>query len=466
MCTIMASSYSTPIGATQVGSYFVQQYYQVLQQQPDYVHQFYTDASSIVRVDGDSNESASALVQIHTLIMSMSFSGIKIKTINSLESWNGGVLVVASGSVKLKDINGWRNFVQTFLLAPQEKGYFVLNDVFHFVNEERSELVQAPVGSQNNLDAQPTSSNLLAEPPVHDYALEVEATEYVNSVNIQGNDAVEEYSYPEHDHENLYEAEAEAEYEYEYEYESEYEHDEADPEADVPEETHLGEETAQVRSFEEETSFPSNVVEVVPEPEPAAEEPVGEPSKLSYASILRAPKGPAPSVRIQPSYTKSAPPVSEWQPPVEQSISMPPAAPEASLDLADEGFSQEGESKSVYVRNLPSTVSSLDILQEFKNYGKIKQDGVFLRNRKDVGICYAFVEFEEVQGVQNAIKASPIQLAGRQVYIEERRPTSSSVSRGGRSGRGRGRGGRPAGRTFGRGSNPDDRVKSNGYRGI
>lgn len=465
MCTIMASSYSTPIGATQVGSYFVQQYYQVLQQQPDYVHQFYTDASSIVRVDGDSNESASALVQIHTLIMSMSFSGIKIKTINSLESWNGGVLVVASGSVKLKDINGWRNFVQTFLLAPQEKGYFVLNDVFHFVNEERSELVQAPVGSQNNLDAQPTSSNLLAEPPaVHDYALEVEATEYVNSVNIQGNDAVEEYSYPEHDNENLYEAEAEAEYEYEYE--SEYEHDEADPEADVPEETHLGEETAQVRSFEEETSFPSNVVEVVPEPEPAAEEPVGEPSKLSYASILRAPKGPAPSVRIQPSYTKSAPPVSEWQPPVEQSISMPPAAPEASLDLADEGFSQEGESKSVYVRNLPSTVSSLDILQEFKNYGKIKQDGVFLRNRKDVGICYAFVEFEEVQGVQNAIKASPIQLAGRQVYIEERRPTSSSVSRGGRSGRGRGRGGRPAGRTFGRGSNPDDRVKSNGYRGI
>lgn len=113
----------------------------------------------------------------------------------------------------------------------------------------------------------------------HDYALEVEATEYVNSVNIQGSDAVEEYSYPEHDQENLYEAEAE--------YESdEYEHDEAELEADVPEETHLGEETTQVRSFEEETSFPSNVVEVVPEPEPAAEEPVGEPSKLSYASIV------------------------------------------------------------------------------------------------------------------------------------------------------------------------------------
>lgn len=36
----------------------------------------------------------------------------------------------------------------------------------------------------------------------------------------------------------------------------------------------------------------------------------------------------------------------------------------------------------MYVRNLPSSVSTLDIVQEFKNFGTIKQDGVFLRNRK------------------------------------------------------------------------------------
>lgn len=38
------------------------QYYQVLQQQPDFAHQFYTDASNMIRVDGDSTESASALL--------------------------------------------------------------------------------------------------------------------------------------------------------------------------------------------------------------------------------------------------------------------------------------------------------------------------------------------------------------------------------------------------------------------
>lgn len=33
------------------------------------------------------------------------------------------------------------------------------------------------------------------------------------------------------------------------------------------------------------------------------------------------------------------------------------------------------------MRNLPSTVTSPDIMQEFENFGRIKHDGVFLRNR-------------------------------------------------------------------------------------
>lgn len=95
-------------------------------------------------------------------------------------------------------------------------------------------------------------------------------------------------------------------------------------------------------------------------------------------------------------------------------------------------FILSGESKSVYVRNLPSTVTSADIEQEFMNFGRIKPDGIFIRNRKvivlfcpyitecfhvytlkdakiasdiqEIGVCYAFVEFEDIVGVQNAIK--------------------------------------------------------------
>lgn len=97
---------------------------------------------------------------IDSLILSISFSGIKIKTINSIESWNEGVLVVVSGSVKPKDSCRWRNFVQTFFLAPQEKGYFVLNDVFHFGDEEVNDQPQPLEVPENNFDALQTAPSL------------------------------------------------------------------------------------------------------------------------------------------------------------------------------------------------------------------------------------------------------------------------------------------------------------------
>lgn len=37
--------------AWQVGTYFIRNYYNLLQMNPDVVHQFYSDASTMVRVD-------------------------------------------------------------------------------------------------------------------------------------------------------------------------------------------------------------------------------------------------------------------------------------------------------------------------------------------------------------------------------------------------------------------------------
>ena len=41
-----------------------------------------------------------------------------------------------------------------------------------------------------------------------------------------------------------------------------------------------------------------------------------------------------------------------------------------------------GEIKSVYVRNLPSTVSAAEVEEEFKKFGRLKPDAVAIRNRK------------------------------------------------------------------------------------
>lgn len=104
-----------------------------------------------------------SLQQIHHLVMSLSYTGIEIKSAHSLESWNGGVLVMVSGGVHLKGYSGKKKFVETFFLAPQEKGYYVLNNIFHYVDEEL--VLQHPIAylPQSNFDSKIHSSTIVRE---------------------------------------------------------------------------------------------------------------------------------------------------------------------------------------------------------------------------------------------------------------------------------------------------------------
>ncbi|KAI3760211.1 hypothetical protein L1987_50602 [Smallanthus sonchifolius] len=424
----MTNSYSSSVTASQVGSYFVQQYYQVLQQQPEFAHQFYTGSSTMLRVDGESTETASSVFQIHALVQSLHFSGIEVKTINAVESWSDGIIVVVSGSVKSNCFMGWRKFVQTFFLAPQEKGYFVINDIFHFVSDEVTKHLPSLLATVHKDGFQPvkSSQNLSA---VGD-ALEVEASEKFNSLHLGSRDQGD-YYYTSHEHQ-IQQQEEDAEDSEDYEEESPVEQ---------PSFNHADyfQETFYQNTVEyDQEPLHQNTSSYVQEPSQVVEKPAREPVKFTYASILQSNGKSMPSVPTQAPVVKSVPPTTEWNQPPEPVASF---APETTSHLTeDTSVNEEGESLSVYVRNLPTFVTSQEILQEFKNFGRIKQDGVFLKNRKDVGICFAFVEFEDISSVQKAIEASPIQLAGKQVYIEERRANSSSGARGGRGRGGRGRG--------------------------
>ncbi|KAL6970618.1 hypothetical protein U1Q18_030313 [Sarracenia purpurea var. burkii] len=159
----LPASTSQPATASQVGTYFVGKYYQALQHQREFVYQFYSDSSTMLRIHGDTIEAATALPQIHTLVMSLKYNGIEIETVHSLKSWNGGVLVMVSGSVQAKNFSGRRKFFQTFFLAPQVKGYFVLNDIIHFIDDES--LYPHPVTniSQSNLDSKLNASVTIQE---------------------------------------------------------------------------------------------------------------------------------------------------------------------------------------------------------------------------------------------------------------------------------------------------------------
>lgn len=58
----------------------------------------------------------------------------EIKTADAQASHKDGVIVLVTGCLTGKD-NLKRKFTQTFFLAPQDKGYYVLNDVFRYVEE-------------------------------------------------------------------------------------------------------------------------------------------------------------------------------------------------------------------------------------------------------------------------------------------------------------------------------------------
>jgi Nuclear transport factor 2 (NTF2) domain len=60
----------------QIGSYFASNYYQMLQTRPQLVHQFYNNASTMIRLDVATMETATA---IGMLVISLYAFTIKIK---------------------------------------------------------------------------------------------------------------------------------------------------------------------------------------------------------------------------------------------------------------------------------------------------------------------------------------------------------------------------------------------------
>lgn len=86
---------------------------------------------------GEINNQVLYLEQgINDKICSMDYKNYKveIKTADAQDSMKNGVILLVTGYLTGID-NLRRRFTQTFFLAPQDVGYFVLNDVFRYVDE-------------------------------------------------------------------------------------------------------------------------------------------------------------------------------------------------------------------------------------------------------------------------------------------------------------------------------------------
>ncbi|KLO13692.1 hypothetical protein SCHPADRAFT_915152 [Schizopora paradoxa] len=136
---------------SEVGWQFVPQYYTFVNKQPSRLHCFYTKLSTFVHGtegEDDANPPAYGQQEIHQRILSLGYENCKvfIHSVDAQASAAGGILIQVIGEMSNRG-EPWRKFVQTFFLAEQPSGYYVLNDIFRFLKEESVEEEQEEEGA-------------------------------------------------------------------------------------------------------------------------------------------------------------------------------------------------------------------------------------------------------------------------------------------------------------------------------
>ncbi|KAG4925890.1 hypothetical protein JHK87_051430 [Glycine soja] len=445
---------TTP-SAQVVGNAFVEQYYHILHHSPDLVYRFYQDSSVISRPDSSGvMTSVTTMKGINEKILSLNFKEFKaeIKTADAQKSYKEGVTVLVTGCLTGKD-NLRRKFAQSFFLAPQDNGYFVLNDVFRYVEDhEPSEL--PPVtgdGDAAAVTVTPEPGKIIIQ------KICIFSFKIYSGVGFM---LFSFFTEPSHF---------------------------ADSSAPDPTNSHVNKgqavaENAYEPSNHHERQIPvENVDNVEPhfqsngnDDSQATELASSAQEKKSYASIVKVQKegSVATKVYVPTNTLKSGPNKTENK--VVESVESTEVS-EAALDSVNNPESsdahEEVEGHSIYIRNLPLNVTAAQLELEFKKFGPIKPGGIQVRNNKQQGYCFGFVEFLSLNSMNSAIQtvsllsqASPVPIGGRQAVVEIKRTTTrvgSGINSTGRPrippGRGglrndsfRGRGNYGGGRGYGR----------------
>ncbi|KAI3782856.1 hypothetical protein L2E82_12914 [Cichorium intybus] len=388
---------AAPVSAQVVGNAFVKQYYHILHQSPGLVHKFYHDNSKLGRPEEDGTMSITTTMnEINAKILSLNYEDFRaeIKYVDAQESLAGGVNVLVTGHLTGKD-NIIRNFTQSFFLAPQDIGYFVLNDMFRYMDKPKHN-----------------------EVPTEDVVVVAPVTPEQEIAPVPDNNTPEEVAELTED---------------------------PQPEKIVLEEN--GEVPILVDEDQNQDQDPApEVVDEVPDSSQVAVEvntKIEEIPKKSYASIvMNLKQNGVPFSSPPPVMRKPQPRNQEQQLNNSLTATVVPE-PVSNVDTVENGINdEEGEGYSVYIKGLPLSATPAILEEEFKKFGPIKANGIQVRsNRQQQGFCFGFVEFETPDAVQKAIEASPVSIGGRNSVVEEKR---STISRGGSRGRfmvGRGGGG-------------------------
>ncbi|RSL61254.1 hypothetical protein CEP54_006296 [Fusarium duplospermum] len=453
--SVSAPAGNSNLSKDEVGWYFVEQYYTTLSKSPEKLHLFYGKRSQFVY--GLEAEVANVSVgrqAIQERIKALDFQDCKVRVSNvdSQASFENIVIqVIGETSNKAGEP---KKFVQTFVLAQQPSGYFVLNDILRYIDDEtddesaaapeepaeepevaEEEPAAAPVEPEAPKSVEETKEETAQlDPEVVDQKLE-EVSTSKDSAALNGSAAestVEEVKAPE-----------------------------AKPEIPAADADAAAEEIAEEDVKEPEKPkdpSPTPVSKPVAAP-PAPVQPAAPPKPMTWASraaaalprpVVPLPKTPTPPPAAAPAAPAAAAPAAEpaakdasgWQTAGAdskrqnrpQSISGPPTEKEGTLG---------------YVKYVTDKVQDAELRGTLAAFGELTYFDI---NRQKN--C-AFVEYKTAEGYQAAVAANPHTVNGENIVVEPRRPKANAYggsSYGGRGGiSGRGRGGADGGRSGGQG---------------
>lgn len=161
------------ISKDEVGWYFVEQYYTTLSRSPEKLYLFYNKRSQFV--SGTETDKVPVCVgqrAINDRIQELSFQDCKVRVTNvDSQASDSNIVIQVIGELSNKS-QPHKKFCQTFVLATQTNGYFVLNDIFRYLaDEEEEELEQeaepaaATTAATEEIQQAPGTESGFQEPP-------------------------------------------------------------------------------------------------------------------------------------------------------------------------------------------------------------------------------------------------------------------------------------------------------------
>ncbi|KAK2068418.1 hypothetical protein P8C59_003055 [Phyllachora maydis] len=482
-----AAAASNNLAKDEVGWYFVEQYYTTLSKNPDKLHLFYGKRSTFVcGLEAEIAPVSVGRPAIQDRIKGLGYHNSKVR-ISNVDSQGSDQCIVIQviGEISNNDEEP-KKFAQTFVLAQQPSGYFVLNDILRYIKDDDEEPAEEPapeepvapeetvaeperVAEPQQEKHQPEEAEVSAESVAVDTAAVIDKLEEADETTDGSNGAAQITPAASEPQESPALTEA--------------------PTEKLPDPDKLAEELAAEDSKATEApkdpsptpavtaAQPSTVAPPPAEPEKPKEpaKPMSWASRVAAAASAAAPRAavalPKPATPLLPAQPRPAAaplapaPAPAPTPAAPQAAPAakgpePTAAPVAPKESGEWETAQtkrqnrpqsisampaDRETTMAYIKYVTEKVQTEDLRAALSKYGEL---AYFDINRQKN--C-AFVEFATQVGYNAAVAANPHTVNDESIVVEQRRPKAnayggSNYNTGPRGNAPRGRGGYDGGR--------------------